>query len=598
MGCIFFEGFNYSDSDYTTLDPTYWSGVSADASISKPDYGSYTFKRGRTSRAHVIPARDAEEDDILKSSSLMLSGFPAINHNESYYGLGCFISQIQTNVSGNGSVSPYREKLLSFYNGPSLIFDVNTTWMANSGIAIEVSGNGNGHSVEIPLYYAPVPEGKSNIKDPYDNDLYHLQERTYTITSENDRKTWRLFTPASDIRDNQSKVTDLCNVTDQIEHITTSAMYLEIFGQANDGTNPATTGTMHIKVDGSGITASTGISITGFNNFDRVEFHGTHHPSGECDGDSMGYGYYLYDGFQNEYRIIDDLYIASGTQLAEVNLGASVRIFRSEPNGTRNKHLWARNQDLNIATEILNSNDNQTWIGANIDGAICINSYENINNTNDVVEGIKITNIDQSDDGTRTYSNVMVSGTSNDQGGQKGPFVSLGLGQERLKTASSTRYKQNNSFVFTNPTTNTNWTLTDIQTLKMGVIVGDVTADCEDNGGYIIQDAGLDAANGIYCDESSGGSSIQSNFLKTYRNTKDNGYYISYDNTGDSNAGWYIRDGSDNKIYKNNVVAGTKAPMLNWSLSDYGVFPAPNPTTTLNLPHYSNTSPQKLDYTP
>mgnify|MGYP003327028268 CR=1 FL=1 len=73
MGCIFFEGFNYSDSDYTTLDPTYWSGVSADASISKPDYGSYTFKKGRTSRAHVIPARDAEENDILKSSSLMLS---------------------------------------------------------------------------------------------------------------------------------------------------------------------------------------------------------------------------------------------------------------------------------------------------------------------------------------------------------------------------------------------------------------------------------------------------------------------------------------------------------------------------------------------
>lgn len=581
MGCIFFEGFNYSNSDYTTLDPTYWSGVSADASIYKPDYGMYTFIRGRTNNSHIIPSRSSETG-VLNSASLMLSGFPAINQSQSYYGMGCFISHIQTNTSGStGSSSPYREKLLSFYNGTGLLFDINTTWMANSGIAIEVQQNGN--NFEVPLFYNPLPEGKENNPD------HQLHERSYTISSENDRKMWRLLTPKNDIFNFGTNVTNLCG-TLATETVTTSAIYLEIFGQANDGA-PATTGTIHIKVDGSGITASTGISISGFNNLDRIEFHGTHHASGECDEDS-GYGY-SQASYQNEYRVIDDLYIASGNSEAEVNLGASVRIFRSTPNRTRNKSFWIRNQDLNFE-DILSSNDNQTWIGANIDGALCVSHYDNISTTNDVVDGIKVTNIDQSDHGIQKYSNVMVSGVSNNGGAITGPFVSLGS----QKTVNSTRYQQNNSFVFTNPSTKTNWTKQDIQRIKMGVVAGTVTADCEANGGYIIQDAGSDAANGIYCDESSGGSSIQSNLLKTYRNTKDNGYYISYDNTGDSNAGWYVYDGSDNKIYKNNVVAGTKAPMLNWSLSDYGVYPPPNATKTLNLPHYSNTSPQKLHYTP
>ena len=585
MGCIFFESFNYSDSDYTTLDPTYWSGVSADASISKPDYGLYQFKKGRTNNAHIIPSRSAETA-TLNSASLMLSGFPSIGDSQSYYGMGCFISHIQTNTSGNGSSAPYREKLLSFYSGTGLIFDINTTWMADSGIAIEVQQNSN--NFEVPLFYAPLPGGKQN------NSKHFLQQRTHTVSTENDRKTWRLFTPSNSIRTNEM-VTDLC-VRQKPEIVTSSAIYLEIFGQANDGAVPATTGTIHINVDGSGITASTGISISGFNNLDRVEFHGTHHASGECDADSQGYGYSKYNTFQNEYRIIDDLYLASGAAASDVNLGASVRIFRSTPNQVFKNDLWSRNQDLpNIATGILSSNDNQTWIGANVSGAIVINGYDNINTNNSIIDGVKVINIDQSDFGVKKYNNIMVSGGNpsdwNWQGGKNGPFVSLGS----VKSVDSRSFQQNNHFSFTNPTTNTNWTNIDIQRLKMGVVAGTVTSDCE---GYIIQGAGSDQANGIYCDQSSGGSSIQSNFLKTYSNTKDNGYYISYDNTGDSNAGWYVYDGSDNKIYKNNVVAGTKAPMLNWSLSDYGVFPAPNPTTTLNLPHYSNTSPQKLDYTP
>jgi len=583
MGCIFFEGFNYSDSDYTTLDPTYWSGVNT-------DYGLYQFKKGRTNNAHIIPSRSAETA-TLNSASLILSGFPPISDSESYYGMGCFISHIQTNTSGNGSSAPYREKLLSFYNGTSLIFDINTTWMANSGIAIEVSGNGNGHSVEVPLFYAPLPEGQQN------NSKHFMQERTYTVSTENDRKTWRLFTPSNSIQTNE-KVTDLCN-RQMSEIVTTSAIYLEIFGQSNDGTVPATTGTMHIKVDGSGITASTGISITGFNNLDRVEFHGTHHASGECDADSQAYGYSKHNTFQNEYRIIDDLYLASGAAASDVNLGASVRIFRSTPNQVFKSDLWSRNQDLpNIATGILTSNDNQTWIGANVSGAIVINGYDNINTNNSIIDGVKVINIDQSDFGVKEYNNVMVSGGNpsdwNWRGGRNGPFVSLGS----VKSVDSRSFQQNNHFSFTNPTTNTNWTKIDIQRLKMGVVAGTLTSDCEDNGGYIIQGAGSDQTNGIYCDQSGGEASIQSNFLKTYFNTKDNGYYIAYDNTGDSNAGWYVYDGSDNKIYKNNVVAGTKAPMLNWSLSDYGTYPAPDTTLALNKPEYGGTSPQNLDYIP
>jgi len=74
------------------------------------------------------------------------------------------------------------------------------------------------------LFYAPLPEGKQNDR------RHFMQQRTYTVDSENDRKTWRLFTPSNSIITNKT-VTDLCG-QERLEVVTSSSIYLEIFGKA------------------------------------------------------------------------------------------------------------------------------------------------------------------------------------------------------------------------------------------------------------------------------------------------------------------------------------------------------------------------------
>lgn len=569
MGCIFFEGFNHENTDYTKLDQTYWSG----------DY-SPAFIKGRTDNAHIIPSRSSEDPNLTNNETLWLSGFPAITGSGVYYGAGFFISEISTNTSGNGSAFPYRENIVSFYDDQTEIFKLNTIWMLESGIAIELEQNNS--YTGIPLYSNPYSASATN------NPNHFIDSRTYTITTENDRQVLRLYTPSSDISIAENIVSDICGA-DKPEIVTSSAIYLEVYGQANDGASPATTGNLHIKVDGLEITPSTGVAISGFNNLNRIQFHGTHYPSGECDEDTYSLSYSQYNSLQNENRIIDDLYIASGTGINEVNLGASVRIFKCVPNAN-SRYEWRRNQDYPIQT-ILSSNDNQTWAGSNVDGSMVVNQYSNISTTNDIVDGIKIRNLNQSDYGQKNYGNIMISGSN----ASTGPFLTLGS----PKSVDSRHFTDNNEFVFQNPATQTNWTKTDINNLKAGAMVGTITSDCEANGGYIIQDSGDEQANGIYCQNLSQGAGIRIlSTSYTYYNTKNNGYYIAYEDSTEQDSGWYLYDLSDNKLYKNNSVQNSIAPISSWSLSDYGLYPPPSVTLSLNRGYYDQTSQQNIHYIP
>lgn len=572
MGCIFFEGFNHKNSDHTNLDISYWSG----------DY-SYNFIDGRTDTCHIIPSRSSEDSDLNNNKTLWLSGFPAITGDNTYYGFGAFIGQITTNTSGNGSSFPYRENIVSFYDDSTEIFRLNTTWMTQSGIAIELEQNGS--YTEIPLFYNPLPSDAPFSNNIVTNNPNHsIDNRTYTISSIDDRTHLRLLTPRNRI-DLTSVVDDICNNENQ-EIVTASAIYLEVFGQSNDGTTPATTGTLHVKVDGVEITPATGISVSGFNNLNKIAFHGTHHASGECSG--------YYDGIslQPEYRIVDDMYLASGTGIAETNLGASTRIFRITPNSnTRNE--WKRNFNTTAnINDILSSNDNQQWVGTNVEGALCINHYDNLNTTNTIIDGIKVNNLDQSDYDQRSYCNVIVSGSN----ANSGPFLTLGS----PKSTDTRYFKDNNEFVFQNPVTKSLWTKTDIDQIQMGVVAGTVTSDCESNGGIVIQGAGVEFANGIYCLDISQGQSLQNISIQsnhyTYYNTKNNGYYISYQDFGDQ--GWYLYNNFDQKIYKNNADVNSSTPYSSWSVSDQGIFPAPNTTIFLNTNPYSYSIPQSINYTP
>jgi hypothetical protein len=812
MGCIFFEGFNYNDTDHINLESTYWSG----------DY-TYTFTEGRTYTSHIIPSRSSEDNNLSNNKTLWLSGFPAITGDNSAYGLGLFISQIITNTSGNGSNFPYRENLLSAYDGPVEIFKINTAWMAPSGIALELEQNGS--YTTIPLFYNPIPEQTStntelllhfdggtlseHLADYSSNDLtvsldysigannyitnnskfgnnahnfndntsnginiimnkeifdgdftveywvkpgfrncffniigyrnsisryedliyafgsldgediyitmidlssnnnalfletygetmlidqlnyhhfaivrsgdiirhymdgslitvdnantyidvsansnfvsdnsdnnyvligigydyysgpvnaftgsessdmvidelrissaalydadfssnlptapftnnsrtnnanYAMDTRTYTIATQDDRRHLRLLTPTNQI-ESTDQILDLCN-NQSPKLITSSAIYLELFGHANDGTNPATTGTMHIKADGVVLTEATGISISGFNNLNRIAIYGTHYASGQCDA-------YSNISLQPEYRIVDDMYISSGPTLEDVNLGASVRILRLNPsNNTINQ--WQTNIDTD-AHAVLQSNDDQTWISTDYPGAICLNNYDHIPILeNQIVDGVKLINTTKSDFYNEYFSNIILSGTN----ASLGPYISLG----GAKNTEQRYFTPNTSFHFVNPITNQNWSSANINNLQLGVIKGAVAEDCEANGGYIIGGAGDEDANGIYCYQNTTQQSVSilaNN--QQYYNTKNNGYYLLYTASVES---WQIVN--DNLVIYEAVFSPVLSSETTWTVADNGIFPPPNNTAKL-LPSinpsdtYTYNSQQSIDFIP
>lgn len=565
MGCIFFEGFNYNDTDHINLESKYWSG----------DY-TYTFTEGRTYTSHIIPSRLSEDNNLSNNKTLWLSGFPAITGDNSAYGIGLFISQIITNTSGNGSDFPYREHLLSAYDGSVEIFKINTAWMEPSGISLELEQNGS--YTTIPLFYNPIPEQTSN------NANYAMDIRTYTINTQDDRRHLRLLTPTNQI-ESTDQILDFCN-NESSKLITSSAIYLELFGHANDGTHPATTGTIHIKADGVALTAATGISISGFNNLNRIAIHGTHHASGQCDS----YNSYSNMSLQPEHRIVDDMYISSGLTLGDVNLGASVRIRRLHPSNTP-INQWKTNIDTDAHT-VLQSNDDQTWISTDYPGSVCLNHYDNIPILeNQIVDGVKIINTTKSDFYNEYFSNIMLSGTNP----SLGPYVSLG----GAKNTDKRYFTPNTSFHFVNPVTNQNWSSANINDLQMGVIKGTVAEDCEANGGYVIVGAGDNNANGIYCYQNTTQQSVSvlaNN--QQYYNTKNNGYYLLYTASAES---W--------QIVNNNLVIyqATSSPVLssetNWTVADNGIFPPPNKTVKLLASinpgyTYTDNSQQSIDFIP
>jgi len=131
MPVVFFEGFNYSNSDTMKLDPKYWS-------FDKP----VSFSTGRTGECVYLTGRPYGSGLSL-NSTLTLSNFtdPLSIANGVGIGFGCtLIGTNRTDVSS----PPYNENLLSFY-------DNSNTEVLRLDI-IKTSGVTYGDSIGIGVY--------------------------------------------------------------------------------------------------------------------------------------------------------------------------------------------------------------------------------------------------------------------------------------------------------------------------------------------------------------------------------------------------------------------------------------------------------------
>ncbi len=654
MAVVFFEGFNYSNTDHLNIDDIHWSG----------NYSTKNFIKGRTNNAIEIPSRSAEDPDLSNNNILTLSGITNNFEHNTMFGIGVFISQIITNTSGNGSTSPYREHILGLFDNDREILRLNVVSLnpESTGIGLEIKQNDNTvFSGDLYNYSAPLKgyvvdndsfvsiEGLYNfsglsgtsaiysLNDTFfildqtnnsdasylysgltpiyttndtdnsswqwtpinieynpppsvspdfvvTNTFYNIEQRWYNQSTTRDRAYTRLVTLNNTITDNTLPIIDLCNdTTDTL--ITSSAVYLELYGLSNNGQiNP--TGNIYIKTDGRLLTPISGIQISGFYNISHINFYGTHYASGNCDANP----YYVPYGLQNEYRILDDLYMSTGLALSDVNLGASVRIFRSE--ATSNSiNQWRRNINTQTAA-IISSNDDQTWIGTDYDGAIAINTYSNLPTlSNTTIDGIQIINTAKSDFYNEYFANIMLSGNNP----QNGPYITLGS----AKNTDKRYFVNKNSFHFQNPIDNQNWSVQDINNIQLGVIKGTVSVDCEISGGYTIRGAGDDDANGVYCYQNTTQQSVSilaNN--QQYYNTKNNGYYLLYTASTES---WQIVN--NNLVIYQAVSSPVLSSETNWTVAENGIFPPPNNTVQL-LPSinpsytYTYNSQQSIDFIP
>lgn len=136
MPIVFFEGFNYSDSDIIKLEPTYWS---------TNNWSSLSFMSGRTNNMLRIANRPAASG-ISDNNSITLSNInPLSSHNA--MGLGFYLHE-RSILSGptnrSYSVAPYNQPFLSFMSGSTDVLRVDiisSTFNGSNSIAFAVYQN-------------------------------------------------------------------------------------------------------------------------------------------------------------------------------------------------------------------------------------------------------------------------------------------------------------------------------------------------------------------------------------------------------------------------------------------------------------------------
>jgi hypothetical protein len=150
MPIIFFEGFNYNNSDTLRLDPFCWSTNSSP---------SISFGAGRTGNAVRIAPRPINSG-LAHNATLTLSNFddPLVSH--SGFGLGFWCSAYQIKTNNNNASPPYAENLISFYNNSTEVLRIDvikTTYNSQTSMGFGIYQNGT----LLDTYDLSSPIGRS-----------------------------------------------------------------------------------------------------------------------------------------------------------------------------------------------------------------------------------------------------------------------------------------------------------------------------------------------------------------------------------------------------------------------------------------------------
>lgn len=325
-----------------------------------------------------------------------------------------FISPLtNNNALGLGfyvvEIKENESKLVSLHNGLSDLLEINlitTSYNSSTSFGLEIRQNGS----QVTVYDFKSPVGYT----------YGLQNGFYY-------NGWKLAL-------NQG-------------------VYLEFFIDAKN------TNTFRARINGLDMFNNDGVvatAISGFTNIDKISLYGTH--------DNVTNNSY------NGNRMYDDLYLTGGSNINNTLLGSNTKIYRIGPESNASPMDWyslsGDNQPwygaaYNAAGDVSSNDGDSSYIYTAVSGNTSLFNMNNLPTGPTVpssVGGIKVINTARKLTQDASFVNVYASGD--------GQTIAEFGPQHQLNQAS---YNYHNHFAFQNPQTNTDWTVADINNMRLGV---------------------------------------------------------------------------------------------------------------------------------
>lgn len=206
MSVVFFEGFNYNNTDAVKLDETYWSS---------DDIADLTFINGRTNQAVRIPNSNYN-DGMSAIKKINLSNFTSPLASNNALGIGFWNNQL--------GLMPECH-LISFYNNNIELLSINiiqTSYASsNDSLGLEIMQNGESKGI---YDFKAVTGGNYTIQGFYISDqlVYIINSEIYLefyIDSKN-TNTMRIRVNGIDMTNQNSSLTTPISGFSNIDKIT------------------------------------------------------------------------------------------------------------------------------------------------------------------------------------------------------------------------------------------------------------------------------------------------------------------------------------------------------------------------------------------
>lgn len=345
---VFFEGFNYSNSDVKRLESSYWSAS---------NNFNITFGNGRTGNG-VYLAPSPYASGTSYNTRLDLSNFTSPLTNNNAFGLGLYVSTL-TGDGINTPVSAGVENFITMYNGNAEVLKIAT------GNTSFDPGQTN-DSLGIKIYQNNTLAGTFDFKS--------VIGRTYNLNHSN---RW------------VNNYLDIFNWVDNI--------YLEFY------IDPKNTNSIRVRINGMDMvtsSSSTNIAISGFTDITKISFYGT----------NDSYGNRMYDDlYLTKGSNIDNTLLGTNTKIYRI-LPESNSATMEWQNTWSDSNPWY-GAGYNAPGDVSSNDGDNSYLHTGTTDAVALFNLQNLpNSAPSGVGGVRVLNTARKGMQDGVFTNVYASG--------------------------------------------------------------------------------------------------------------------------------------------------------------------------------------------